>query len=330
MRPLNLLLVAPMLVLFAGNAIAESPDVCTGYAKEATGQQALNVRDSAPGYTPPPTAIPDLDDSAFSCGFTGPRWTSDSNAHYQWCLGATIQQLNAESDAREYGLHHCALCKDYADQELKQAATARDLHCKVTGARWKRDSAGDYQWCMSQASDPEAAETYEDNSQNAVNADLATGQKQIDACKVNRIKERMTSHKPDYNAVKRPAGAGKADLGLAGKGINQDALDDPNCLRCRSTKARGVGKDSAPNQLRGGGTAMDRLGGVNDNLGSVSGNAGGAQMGRSTSQGAGGASPASTGGGTSSGAGGGLGAAGRTFVPAPPRIDTSNSPSSIH
>src|SRR5690348_7118053 len=101
MRLLNLLLVAPMLVLFAGNAIAENADVCTDYAKEATSQQAINVRDSAPGYTASPTTIPDLDAAAFSCGFSGPRWTSDSNAHYQWCLGATNQQLNAEWNARE-------------------------------------------------------------------------------------------------------------------------------------------------------------------------------------------------------------------------------------
>lgn len=38
------------------------------------------------------------------CGFTGPRWSSDYNAHYQWCIKALRESADSENRAREDAL----------------------------------------------------------------------------------------------------------------------------------------------------------------------------------------------------------------------------------
>ena len=42
------------------------------------------------------------------CGFSGPRWQNDFNAHFQWCLSVGIDRPRAEAQARADQLAHCA------------------------------------------------------------------------------------------------------------------------------------------------------------------------------------------------------------------------------
>ncbi len=37
----------------------------------------------------------------------GPRWSDNWNVHYQWCRGASFEQIGAERDARTNWLRSC-------------------------------------------------------------------------------------------------------------------------------------------------------------------------------------------------------------------------------
>lgn len=78
-----------LLSISAGAAIAADDQVCRDYAVAAVRQ--VRVMHEIP---------------ACNRGM-GARWTDDWNVHYQWCRGATYQQLGAERDARTNWLRSC-------------------------------------------------------------------------------------------------------------------------------------------------------------------------------------------------------------------------------
>jgi hypothetical protein len=61
--------------------------MCDDYARTAVSQQEQNLRRR--------------------CGFTGSRWTSDYNAHYQWCTTVPWESADSEMRAREDELRRC-------------------------------------------------------------------------------------------------------------------------------------------------------------------------------------------------------------------------------
>jgi len=86
------------------------------------------------------------------CGFTGPRWTSDYNAHYQWCLGVQWEAADSESRAREHELQQCggtrSRCDEYARIAVSQNEQNLRRRCGFTGPRWTSDYNAHYQWCL--------------------------------------------------------------------------------------------------------------------------------------------------------------------------------------
>ncbi|WP_206530111.1 PAN domain-containing protein [Nordella sp. HKS 07] len=114
-------------------------DECRDYAEEAvTG--AREARD-------------------LGCGYTGARWSQRYGEHYNWCLGATREQVRAERTARAQDLRSCRAgndggdraeaCRDYAEEAVSQIADAKRRDCRFTGARWQGGYNVHYNWCMS-------------------------------------------------------------------------------------------------------------------------------------------------------------------------------------
>ena len=111
---------------------ADSPQAfCENYAKGAIyyAQQAVNDR----------------------CGFTGPRWTTDKEAHRKWCLSLNGNQkpANDEQEARRTGIVNCvAGCSEYARDAESAAGEAEWLGCGFTGPRWSDNDDDHYVWCV--------------------------------------------------------------------------------------------------------------------------------------------------------------------------------------
>lgn len=164
-----------------------------------------------------------------NCGFSGPRWSTNMDDHYNWCRSQDEATVNAEAAARDNEYEYCAVCISYVNVASSLENQAKADHCRIKGPNWPTSPNALLQFCLAQGhSDIKA-------TVNWLQDQLNRGQKQIDACVANREQKRLSMRKPTYN-VSRPAGvATKPDLGLAGKGINQDALDDPHCLRCKSS-----------------------------------------------------------------------------------------------
>jgi hypothetical protein len=69
-------------------ANAGNPVECAAYANQAVMQQGNNLQNS--------------------CGYSGPRWSSNFGAHLAWCLNAPTSVINAERNARINMLAACA------------------------------------------------------------------------------------------------------------------------------------------------------------------------------------------------------------------------------
>lgn len=81
---------AAIVSVFAGSAArAAAPDFCRDYAVAAVRQVQLA------------RSIPACDRG------TGPRWTSDYRVHFNWCLGASPDAVEAERAARSNWLRSC-------------------------------------------------------------------------------------------------------------------------------------------------------------------------------------------------------------------------------
>jgi hypothetical protein len=78
------------LVSILGSARAADPAFCRGYTQAALNQ----VRGG-------------LSNPRCQGGMQGPRWSSDYNVHYQWCLGASFGAAGDERDARTQYLRGC-------------------------------------------------------------------------------------------------------------------------------------------------------------------------------------------------------------------------------
>jgi len=72
-----------------------------------------------------------------NCRYTGARWTSDYQGHYNWCIKAPRSTVDSETRAREGELKNCQVkpkdcshCKVYEDWLIKNAGS-----CNYQGAR---------------------------------------------------------------------------------------------------------------------------------------------------------------------------------------------------
>ena len=110
---------------------------CRKYAERAVAQNRTNLK--------------------LHCGYTGPRWHSNFNTHYQWCMHVSPQARLHETRARSEQLAACSRnvnsnksreCREYANRAVAQNRTNLKLHCGYTGPRWHSDFNTHYQWCM--------------------------------------------------------------------------------------------------------------------------------------------------------------------------------------
>jgi hypothetical protein len=95
---LSLLCALGLLVPISSTRAAD-PVFCDGYANAAA--QSVKLANK------------------FNCGFQGPRWIKDPNAHRLWCLIVDEKLAQTESDARATVMHGC-ICQWYADQTMVQ------------------------------------------------------------------------------------------------------------------------------------------------------------------------------------------------------------------
>lgn len=122
---LSLLCALGLLVPISSTRAAD-PVFCDGYANAAA--QSMKLANK------------------FNCGFQGPRWIKDPNAHRLWCLIVDEKLAQTESDARATDIHGC-ICQWYADQTMVQIAINVAKKCGFTGLRWLDDKKAHYDWC---------------------------------------------------------------------------------------------------------------------------------------------------------------------------------------
>jgi len=218
-------------------------------------------------------AIPD------NCGLSGPRWSEDKtpNDYYDWCRGQDDATAAAEMAAMDNEFKYCSVCLYYVNAASSLENKAKADHCgRITGANWPTSADGLLQFCLSRV------HTDINATVNRLKDQLKQGQDQINACLAFKEQQKFTMRRPTGNAAIE-----RAATKPPGKRGNEDALADPNCLHCKSTKSAVKGPDQ---ERPGAGTsstssarpsAADILGNVNSESGlnAVGGSAGGAASG---------------------------------------------------
>lgn len=138
--------IAALIValLPTGGVLADANLNCDAYAGAAAAQNQQN--------------------EIFKCGFSGSAWSSDFNAHRQWCLAPAtkMQNLTAEDNARKQALVQCAekakldqaACLVFAKKAMIAVDGAAKRACGFGGNRWLVDYGAHFNWCLSAS--PEA------------------------------------------------------------------------------------------------------------------------------------------------------------------------------
>jgi hypothetical protein len=84
---LRALAASAILLVVAGDALAESPEYCRDYAAAAVIKAGENL--------------------AFRCGYSGPRWITNYAVHFRWCLAAIRPDTIRERFARRHMIRVC-------------------------------------------------------------------------------------------------------------------------------------------------------------------------------------------------------------------------------
>lgn len=100
------------------------------------------------------------------CGFVPPVWSSDHQAHFDWCVrGNNAQTVAGHVAARDRALADCrqaqvpapnpggnskeAMCQSYASAAVAIATQARSRNCPgISGPRWVQDHSVHFDWCI--------------------------------------------------------------------------------------------------------------------------------------------------------------------------------------
>lgn len=102
------------------------------------------------------------------CGFSGPRWSADTQVHRAWCASQSVETLAAETRGRVAQLRSClrgresavgddARCTQYAADAVYAVGLQSAHACGHSGARWSADFLLHYRWCHKQAgAEPES------------------------------------------------------------------------------------------------------------------------------------------------------------------------------
>lgn len=94
------------------------------------------------------------DNISLSCNFSGPRWQSNSDAHYEWCQKVPESWSKNEFNVRWALLKVCrreriALqCDAYAKNAINQYEENIRNNCGLSGDRWQPHYDNHLTWCL--------------------------------------------------------------------------------------------------------------------------------------------------------------------------------------
>jgi hypothetical protein len=110
------------------------PEFCSAYARRAREQV-----EEAKGL---------------GCGFAGPRYTSNTRAHVEWCTGVRPSVATSEREARDREILACRNCRIYVDATMDQFARGGSCPAIPSGGIWRIMPPGaHFQFCMQQGAD---------------------------------------------------------------------------------------------------------------------------------------------------------------------------------
>lgn len=101
-----------------GDVASSKQAFCTDYANAAADANDVNLQRR--------------------CGLGGPRWTSDFNEHYKWCMRSPRSMAEEEAQARADDIARCQVvdrrnenerCQHYVKASIIQAETASKMNC---------------------------------------------------------------------------------------------------------------------------------------------------------------------------------------------------------
>jgi hypothetical protein len=91
-----------------------------------------------------------------ACGFSGPRWMENLDAHAGWCEEMSFATVESEDSARQESLVSCVSgrykaavvsCHMYAQRAVEQNRVNEQMACGFTGPRWQNNYDAHYAWC---------------------------------------------------------------------------------------------------------------------------------------------------------------------------------------
>ncbi len=109
---------------------------CDQYAKSAVDHNRQNIRRG--------------------CGYTGDRWHSSYQQHFDWCMEVDRAAADSEAGVRADDLARCGsggrgnreFCRNYAKSAVKQNERNERRNCGFAGDRWHSNFEDHFRWCL--------------------------------------------------------------------------------------------------------------------------------------------------------------------------------------
>ncbi len=180
------------LLIVARPAFAADDAFCSNYAYQAQ-QTAFQAQDEGGdvvlgavfgvsyfGGIDPSGPVP------ANCGFSGPRWSTSYDDHYNWCRSQGEAAVNAEAAARASEFRYCGVCISYVNIASLVEKDGREAFCLLHGNRWPTDPNALLQFCLAQGhSDINATIAW-------LQQVLNSGKNQIVACQQRKLSRRVS------------------------------------------------------------------------------------------------------------------------------------------
>ena len=98
-------------------------------------------------------------------------------------------------------------CRAIAEQAMFDISIERELHCGLSGPRWRNDFGSQFQLCMAHRKDPPPPIASQEGNGVFVFDEQRARKAQIDACRAAKLRAKLSAHRPRFGAVKTPADA---------------------------------------------------------------------------------------------------------------------------
>lgn len=138
-----------------------------------------------------------------NCGFQGPRYGSDWQGHWDWCMNNTVGDVDEEAGKRTRQIKSCSTCRAHAREAVQQVGEFKALACKNTtgnASAFARSEQGHFQRCYAVVF-PSEGGADDAGAQATIKHAFDQREQNLRSCRLDVVAENQNNTNPDIIAA---------------------------------------------------------------------------------------------------------------------------------